>query len=84
MPRVIKKIRPEEWYSLTMLANNKLIPFLGSDIRRYRRFVDNDRKAKNLLKSVVIGEGRYRRYRISGTHLISLLKSTESGKIKSL
>lgn len=72
-----KKINPEKWYSLTELANG-LLPFLGTDIRRYRRFVKADREGDNHLKAVITGDGKTKRYRFKGSNVMKTISAAVS------
>lgn len=76
-----KKINKDEWYSLTELADGELFPWLGTDIRSYRRFVGIDRKGKNYLKGIIVGKGKTKRYTFKGENIVSFLAMVDEGKI---
>lgn len=76
----IKKINPEKWYSLTELADG-LLPFLGTDIRRYRRFVKADRDGDNHLKAVITGDGKTKRYKFKGSNVIKTISAAVAGDV---
>lgn len=75
-------ILPNEWYSLTYLARQKVFPWLGADIRTYRSFVTKESKGKNLLKGVIIGDGRLKRYQFKGENIIKFKSLIEAGKVQ--
>lgn len=75
-----KKIDSERWYSLTELADGHMFPWLGCDIRRYRRFVGIDRKGKNHLKGMIMGKGKTKRYNFKGENIATFLNLVEAGK----
>lgn len=74
-----KKIDPEKWYSLKDLSEGGMIPFLGARIARYRHFMLN-RNGIELLKPVIMGSGKAKRYSFKGQNIIDFLKKAESGK----
>lgn len=77
----MKKIDPERYYTLTDLLKEKLLPWLGADIRRYRRFVTLDLEGENILKGLVTGRGRARRYVFKGENIITLIDAVNEGKV---
>lgn len=79
---MIKKIDPQAWYTLTGLVQQGLFPWCGSDIRSYRNFVQKDLEDKNLLGTVVIGEGTSTRYKFQGKNIINFIERFEAGKIR--
>ena len=76
------KINIEKWYSLTELADGSVFPWLGSDIRRYRKFVALDKKGNNHLKGMITGIGKTRRYSFKGSNILTFIKLVEDGKVK--
>lgn len=76
-----KKLDPHQWYTLTDLVNERVFPWIGKDIRSYRRFVANDRRNGNHLKPVIIGDGRLKRYSFKGQHIIRFIEKMETGSV---
>lgn len=76
------KISPGEWYTLTNLAQEKMFPWCGTDLRRYRGIVKADAAKENILKAVTIGTGFATRYQIKGENIIKFIKRFEEGKVQ--
>lgn len=77
-----KKIDPEKWYSLSDLVEQNLFPWCNGDIRRYRNVVQADKKSKDHLKTMIIGEGKGKRYQVKGKNIISFLTQVEDGSVR--
>lgn len=76
------KIDPERWYTLSALVESKLFPWFGEDLRLYRNIVSRDMKGPNHLKTLTIGEGKRKRYRFKGEHIISFIEKVEKGSVR--
>lgn len=77
-----KKIDPVAWYTLSGLVRDNLFPWIGMDIRSYRRFIQADMKGANHLKTAVIGTGGNTRYKFLGKNIINFIERFEAGKIR--
>lgn len=77
-----KKIDPKAWYTLSGIVRDNLFPWIGMDLRGYRRFILSDMKGKNHLKTAVIGSGGTTRYKILGKNIINFIERFEAGKIR--
>lgn len=73
------KIDPEEWYSLFDVSEFGLFPWC-TDIRTVRKWVNLDKKKKNVLKAVIQGEGRGTKYQIKGENIQKFITAVESGQ----
>lgn len=73
-----KFIDAEKWYTLSEVVEARLFPWC-KNIATYRAFVLSDKKAKNLLRAIIIGKGRQTTYRIKGANIINYLVSVEDG-----
>jgi len=73
-----KFIEPNKWYTLSEMVGARLFHWC-KDIATYRRFILADREARNLLKTVIIGEGRQSKYQIKGKNIINYLVNVEDG-----
>ena len=74
-------IEPDVTYGLKEIAEERLfLPFFESeDTRVYRKIVETDRRKKNMLRVLIIGEGRRKRYKILGKNILAFLAELETG-----
>lgn len=77
-----KKFDPAGWYSLTDLVERRAFSMFGKDARLYRRIIESDRKAQNILKATIMGAGTRTRYLIQGKNITRFIKAAEAGKLK--
>lgn len=75
-------VDPEKWYTLSDIAELRLFPWCGTDLRRYRRVVLADLKDANHLKTVKMGDGRTTRYQMKGSNITSFIMRVEAGEIR--
>ncbi len=78
----VKKIDPKKWYSLSDLVEGNLFPWCNGDIRRYRHLVNADKRNKDHLKTMIIGDGKGKRYQMKGQNIINFLAKVENGTIR--
>lgn len=77
-----KRIVPDVYYTLSEIVANGFIPFLGKNHTPHLRIVTLDMEGKNVLKTIVSGEGNGTRYTIKGSNIINFLHLVENGKYK--
>lgn len=66
--------------SLAEMASGKMLPFLKSNDRRsYKKYVEREVAAKNILAPVVLGEGSATRFYIPRKNITKLIKAVEKG-----
>lgn len=75
----IEKIKPSGYYSLKDIIQNKLFPWYTS-YEYVRKVVKKDYQGRNILKAVITGEGRNRKYVLKGENIIKFIKAVDSGK----
>lgn len=75
-------INGSEWYTLSDLVRLGVFPFCGTDIRSYRAAVKSDLAGRNILKTVVKGEGMGVRYSFKGSNIIRYKRAVEEGKVR--
>ena len=78
MTKRAKKIEKERWYTLSEMVEARLFNWC-KDITMYRRYIFADRGARNMLKTVIIGSGTQRRYKIKGENIINYIVNVEKG-----
>lgn len=76
-----KKIDPDAWYSLQDIVREKMFGWAKS-FSTVRRVVELDMQGKNILKAMIQGEGRAKKYQFKGENIINFIKQAESGKIR--
>lgn len=76
-----KSIEPDRHYTIADMAREKVLPFAISFVK-IRSIVENDRKKKNLLKAIVMGDKTHTRYWIKGKNIINFLAHWEDGSNK--
>lgn len=86
MPKVIKqnktvKVQAETWYSMQDILKGKLFPWCNS-LWTVRNWVQSDIERKNILKTMVTGEGRGTKYQIKGENIIKFIKAVETGTVR--
>lgn len=70
-------INQNTWYTLTDLVTKNIFPWCNKDIRKYRRMVEADKKGRNYLKAIVIGNGGAKRYTFKGENIINFIAQVE-------
>lgn len=66
--------------SLVTMAEQKMLPWLiSSDRRTYKKTVEREMLAKNILKPTVMGVGNAKRYYIAVANINKLNKAVEKG-----
>lgn len=75
------KIDAKKIYSIKEIADDNLIPWRKSH-PGVKVMVDADKQDKNILKTVIVGEGYNTRYYIRGENLINFIRLIEIGKYK--
>lgn len=68
-------LKPKQTYTLMNIAQGGYIPW-AKDHRTIVRIIEQDRQGANLLDAQVEGEGRARRYLITGKNLKNYLNKT--------
>lgn len=76
-----KKLVPSEWYSLQDIVRDKMIPWARS-FPTIRRIIELDNKNKNILKPMIKGDGRAKKYQFKGENIINFVKAVEAGKVR--
>lgn len=76
------KIIPQRWYTLQEIVEKKMFPWLPVSYWSVRRVVLHDRKQKNVLKAVTMGEGKNIRYQFKGANIIRFVKAVEAGNVR--
>lgn len=78
LQKVINTIEPEKVYSLTEIVKSGLMPHIKSYPTAYRVVLEDQLKPEKdrTLNAQIIGEGRARTIRITGSNLIAYLKTT--------
>lgn len=75
------KIKPRESYTMRDIIDNRMIPWATS-FWSMRKLVAWDKKNKNILKTVITGEGNNIRYYFIGKNIIKLIQMVETGKVR--
>lgn len=76
-----KTLDPEAWYSLNDIVQLGLFPWV-KEFRAVRNVVLKDRASRNLLKTVITGEGHGTKYRFKGKNIANFIHEFEAGKAK--
>lgn len=76
------KIDTGRWYTLSELVRADAFPWCDRDVRAYRKHVTADEKKGNVLKGMIAGVGRGKRYKFKGSNIISFIAAVESGKVR--
>lgn len=76
-------IDPFKYYSMLEMVNDAVFPFCGKDIRTYRTTIAKDiaKGGASVLKPVIRGSGRGKRYLIKGNNIRQFISLVESGRI---
>ncbi len=74
------KIEAQRWYTMQDIIRATMFPWARS-VWSVRKAVDADREKKNVLKAIITGEGRARKYLIKGENITKLVKLVEAGKV---
>lgn len=62
------------------MANKRMLPFLKSNDRRtYKRYIEREQAAKNILSPVILGEGSAKRFYVPKRNIEKLTKAVEKG-----
>lgn len=76
----MNSVKESEVVSLGEMANSKMLPFLKSNDRRtYKRYIEREAEAKNILAPVIMGEGNAKRFYIPRKNINKLIKAVEKG-----
>lgn len=82
----MNKIQDNTFYSLKELVVMQVFGWLthtgdiSNDSRAYRREIERDKENKNMLRPIIRGEGRNKRYSFKGIHIKCFVRDVESGK----
>lgn len=80
MTRAIK-IQPIKYYTLQDIVRGGMFKWVTS-FSAVRNVVEVDGKNKNILKCIVTGNGRGKKYHLKGENIIKFIKAVEDGKIR--
>lgn len=73
-------VQSKDVVSLGEMASNNMLPFLKSNDRRtYKRHIERERAAKNILAAAVLGEGSATRFYVPRKNIKKLIKAVEKG-----
>lgn len=86
MPKATKQTKPakvqaEEWYSMQDILKGRLFPWCNS-LWTIRNWVQSDIDGRNILKTMVTGEGRGTKYQVKGENIIKFIKAVETGTVR--
>lgn len=76
----VMKIESQRWYTMQDIIRGVMFPWARS-VWSVRKAVEADRENKNVLKAIITGEGRARKYLIKGENITKFVKLVESGKV---
>lgn len=79
----IKKesINDDYWYNLKDIHKLRMIPWVSSIIT-LRKIVEKDIDNNNILKPVITGIGKGKKYSFKGENIIKFINLVEQGKVK--
>jgi hypothetical protein len=80
MPKTIK-IDPKGYYTLQDIVRGDFFPWARS-FWSVRNAVALDSQGKNVLKALIQGEGRAKKYHFKGENIIRFVKAVEAGKVR--
>lgn len=75
----MKKIKPDERYSLADIIKLEVFSWVSPNPKSYANIIELDFEAKNILKAFVMGHGPGRRYRIKGSNIIKFINAVDNG-----
>lgn len=73
-------INPKKYYNLQEIFANKWFSWIHS-YSTFRRWVERDKKDRDILKATMIGYGTGRRYFIKGENIIKFIAMFEDGTL---
>lgn len=74
-----QNIEANRWYSLLEIRDHGLFPWCKT-VSSIRRYIDEDKEGADILKTLIVGSGRSKRYQIRGANIIKYLAQFESEK----
>lgn len=75
------KIESNEYYSMQDIVSAKWFGW-ATTFWSVRKTVDGDLKNKNILKAMITGTGRARKYQFKGSNIIKFIQAVGEGKVK--
>ena len=74
-----KGIEPNEYYTLADIVSAKI--FYYTSFSKVRTIVQQDGKTNNVLKPIINGRGRGKKYLFKGENIIKFVKGIETGMV---
>lgn len=81
MSKTITKIKEDNYYSMQQIVSGKFFAWATS-FWSVRKVVESDLKKKNVLKAIITGDGRAKKYQFKGSNIIKFITEVETGKVQ--
>lgn len=75
-----KRINPRARYTMRDIVDEQMF-WWATSYPSVRKRVERDLAGRNILKTVVVGEGRLKRYHFRGTNIKRFIKAFQEGKV---